>query len=459
MSSYVVGFDTLGYYVPNVLGWLRDGLNFWRFIATAPLLYLILIQATSLGIPLILTLKIMAPLIHGFLGLAIYFYASRALAWSQRKSLFVALFATLYFVALRISWDMLRNELGLVLLFVTLSLLQKKDQWRGCAMLSLAMSFVVLAHQLVAVIMFAVIAFTIAHMLLAKRFVEARNLVVTSMPATLLFLLIVYANYTTSPNFAAIGSFPSRKPDGWLALFGFASYQDMVINTLGFLFYCYLPIIPLAVMGVRHLKNLQVESWVLWGLAAALSPIISPNAFIPGGYRWTLMLVFPLAFYAADALVRLKSDMHRWIVSLVLVVMTLSFVTMPYESAFPYYALFPYYVPSSMLQNTAPLSDCQDTLNALQWLKGNVHGNAHLLTHDAFHGWALLVLNEDQIISYGYENPEEATQEALQNGYNPLYLIWWTNGNGWHGQPTVSPSFKEVFRSGRIAIYVYVETH
>jgi len=34
MGSFVVGFDTLGYYVPNTLTWLNDGVNFWNFLAT-----------------------------------------------------------------------------------------------------------------------------------------------------------------------------------------------------------------------------------------------------------------------------------------------------------------------------------------------------------------------------------------------------------------------------------------
>lgn len=456
MGPYIVGFDTVGYYIPNVLMWMREGVNFWEYVATAPLFYAILMGLTSLGIPLTLTLKIMPPLLHGFLALAIYFYASKVLVWSYKKSLFVALLATLYFVALRVSWDMLRNELGLVLLFMTLILLQKDgEEWKHYALLSISMIFVVLAHQLVAVIMFAVTAVTIVRMLFTKRHVEARSLVVTSVPATLLFFLIVYANYMISPRFAVVSGFPGMKSEGWLALFGFASYPDMVVSTLGFLLYCCLPLLPFALMGARRLNNLQIKSWFLWSLVAICSPIIIPDAFIPGGYRWTLMLVFPMSFYAVEALIRFKSNTRRLLVVFVLLALTTGFVIVPYDRAFPYYTLFPYRVPSSMLQNTVPLSDCGDTVNALQWLKSNMHDGARLLTHDAFHGWGLLVLGTDQIIPYGYENPEGVALEALQDGYNPLYLIWWTDGNGWHGQPTVPSSFKEVYKSGRIAVFIH----
>jgi len=454
MGPYIVGFDNLGYHLPGVLSWLREGVDFWHYVVRARIT--ILMGAAFLGIPPALTLKIMPPLLHGFLGLAIYSYASRVLTWSVKKSLFTALLATLYFVALRISWDLLENEFGLVLLFVTLTLLQKdRKSWKGYTLLSLGMTFVVLAQPLVAVTMFAVIAVTVLRSVLQHKHNEAQSLVVTSVPATLMFLLIVYANYSVSPSFSVVSNFPKRELGGWLSIFGFASYQDMVSNTLGFLLYCYLPLLPFVIMGTRRLKNSQIKSWFLWSLVAIFSPIISPNAFIPGEYRWTLMLAFPMAFYVAEALTYFKSNMRRLLVASVLATLTIGFVIMPYETTFPYYTLFPYYVPSSMLQNTVPLSDCQDTVNALEWLKTNMHDGARLLTHDAFYGWALLVLDMEQIISYGYENPREAAQEALQEGYNHVYLIWWTDGNGWHGQPTVPSSFQEVYRSGRIAIFIY----
>ena len=71
----------------------------------------------------VFVLKIISPLLLGFLGLSIYAYAKRGLGWSPPKSTFVALLGTVYFVALRASWDQLREELGLVFFFVVLSCL------------------------------------------------------------------------------------------------------------------------------------------------------------------------------------------------------------------------------------------------------------------------------------------------------------------------------------------------
>ncbi len=111
----------------------------------------------------VFALKIISPLLLGFLGLSMYSYAKRGLGWSLSKSTFVALLGTVYFVALRASWDQLREELGLVFFFMVLMLLinPKDRSWKSYVVLSLAMVTVVLSHQLVSVLMFGVIVFTV----------------------------------------------------------------------------------------------------------------------------------------------------------------------------------------------------------------------------------------------------------------------------------------------------------
>jgi len=459
MGSFVVGFDTLGYYVPNTLLWLRSGVGFWDFMAVAPFFYVLLMGVTSVGVPIVLSLKVMAPLLLGFLGVAVYFYADKTLSWSPRKSLLVVLFATLYFVALRVSWDMLRSELALIFLFVALVFLERDGSpIRNGVLLSLAMLSVVFAHPLVAVVMFGVVLAAITRLYLEKKLVELRRLVVCVVPAGFLFLLIVFANYVASPQFSVVSDFPGQDSGGFMALFGFSSYADLVVNTLGFLVFCYLPLLPLVVLGVRRFRsNLQLKVWVCWILVLLSLVIISPNAFFAVfPYRWTLLLTYPLAFYATEAFVSLRSNAHKLGVALMLATFSLGFIVLPNNLAFPYYAAFPLYVPTSMLQNTVPLSDSQDTANALQWVRNNMPSGARLLVHDAFYGWASLTLNDDQLVPYEYGYPETMARELVENGSQcQLYLIWWVNGSGWHGQPTVSSAFGEVYESGRIAVYEY----
>jgi hypothetical protein len=174
MGQYLVGFDTMGYYVPNTITWLRNGVSFWALISSAPLFYVLLMGITSVGAPIVISLKILGPLLLGFLGFVTYYYANKTMSWSSRKSLLAAIFSTLYFVALRISWDMFRSELALIFLFLTLILLQKNgSSLRNVILLSITMAAVVFSHQLIAIIMFAIIIGAIASLLLKKKRAES----------------------------------------------------------------------------------------------------------------------------------------------------------------------------------------------------------------------------------------------------------------------------------------------
>lgn len=455
MGSFVTGSDVLAYYVPNALLWLKNGVGFWNFLSVAPLFYILLTGITSVGVPIVVGLKFFGPLLLGFLGLAVFVYANKTLKWSSRKSLLVALFATLYFVALRISWDMFRSELGLIFLFVTLFLLGKKERsLRNGALLSLAMLSVVLAHQLVAVIMLFIILVTAIQSSTEGKMSDVRRLVFCSIPAVLLFLMMVWANYYVSSDFALLSGYPVQSSGGWQALFGFASYPDLVVDTLGFLLVCYLPLLPLLIWGRRNRTILELKAWMLWVLIALALAIISPvSFFVALPYRWTLLLVFPLAFYAAEGFVHARR-MKRVIVCSVLTILSVGLLILPNSLALPYFTIFPYYGPSSMISNTIPLSDCGDALDTLEWVRSEMDNDSLLLVHYAFAGFAVLTLERSQLIFYEHDNPAGVANELAENGSaHQLYLVWWINGNGWHGQPTVPPVFDEIYRSGRIAAF------
>ena len=75
-----------------------------------------------------------------------------------------------------------------------------------------------------------------------------------------------------------------------------------------------------------------------------------------------------------------------------------------------------------MLQNTISITDCQDTVNALQWFKDNLNSSALLLTHTVFYGWALLTLNSNRVMNYGFGDPVNAAMTALKKGIHKYTL-------------------------------------
>ena len=210
MGPYPVGFDTMGHYVPTTLLLLKGNVAFLSFIGTAPLFYSIIISLVSFGGSLIMVLKVVSVVFEGFLGLSIYGYAQKGLGWSPKKSIAAALLGTLYFVALRVSMDSLRNMLGLVFFFVVLTLYSIGERHgysrKLYALISLSMVAVVLSHQLVTVIMLGVFAFTIGYKLLRKEQAKSIRLVLAVLPATVLFLAVLFL-FTSVSEFRLIFGF------------------------------------------------------------------------------------------------------------------------------------------------------------------------------------------------------------------------------------------------------------
>jgi hypothetical protein len=196
MGSYIVGFDNMAHYVPTSMFWLNGNISLSGFIATAPLFYSIVIGMVWAGGPLLLVLKIVPALLAGFLGVAVYGFSRLGLVWSPRKSVVTALIGTVYFVALRISWDLLREQLALIFLFVVLTLLalskSRSFSWKRYIAFSIAMLAVILSNQLVAVVMLGIVGFSVIYQIIRRKKHEALQLIVFSLPAVVLFLMIFF---------------------------------------------------------------------------------------------------------------------------------------------------------------------------------------------------------------------------------------------------------------------------
>lgn len=463
MGPFVIGFDPLGYYVPT-MSVLKNGVDILTFFGIAPLFYILLTGLTSTGLSIVLSLKVISVLLFGLLSLSIYLYANKALTWSHKKSLLVALFATLWFVSLRVSFDLLRTELALFFLFIVLIWFKKMERnLKNILPLAITMVLVILSNQIVAVIMFAILLSILLNFYIKKQNLLFRKLIIFSIPAVAMFFIVLIAGLFSS-QFSLSSNLIGQDIGGSMAstaLFGFGSFLDLVLDTVGFFLFCYLPLIPFVIFGFRRLRNIQLKTWLLWiSVAIIVTLVFQFTFFAVLPYRWILLLVYPFAFFVIDAIDRINLRKRKLLVAtsiaIVFVVLSGSFITCTTSSPFPYFSLYPKYVPTSILQNTVPLEDCQDTLNAINWLSNNMSGDSRLLVHHAFYGWALLSINSTQVINYGYGNPDDAAKSVMaNNSFSNLYLIWWVNGSGWYGQPAVPSSFDVVFTSGRISVFVY----
>jgi hypothetical protein len=296
-----------------------------------------------------------------------------------------------------------------------------------------------------------------------RKRINAIHLVVFALPAVAIFLAMFFLS-PIIPEYRLIFGFPTTN-DGWLALFGYPSYQAMLTSEAGFILYCFLFLLPIAFLSLLQLKNIQMRSWVILIILVVFIPMVSPSAL-----RLVMLLTYPLAFYVTEGLSRLKAlHWRKYKITLFRIAMiylvattaalSIGFLVMTSTEPFPYFDSkvnpYVYDIPTSMLQNTIAMEDCLSTVNALQWLKSNMPDNGVLLSHRVFYGWALSTFDRTQILMYEYGYPVEAANTAIAEGHSQVYLIWWIQGLGWEGQPNVPAQFHEVYQSGKIAIYIY----
>src|SRR5436309_312715 len=152
-GPYPIGWDVITYYVPNLFDIASGNMNAWGIIASTPVMYAIVVPIYLLtGASPILIFKILGPILYGLLGWSIFRFCQRRLQWQDSKSFYAVLFASAYFVMMRISWDAYRMELGLAFLLLAESIVDeipsRKSELNKLTLLSLA----VLSNQLVGVL-------------------------------------------------------------------------------------------------------------------------------------------------------------------------------------------------------------------------------------------------------------------------------------------------------------------
>ncbi|MGQ9625205.1 MAG: hypothetical protein ACUVT9_07555, partial [Candidatus Bathycorpusculaceae bacterium] len=130
--SSPIGFDTVYYAAVMKDGvvwphWTSFFTSSWLFHAISVSLYRIFG-----GDPFAL-LKVLAPLLFGLNVAGVFWFARKMLGWSTRMGLFAGVFFAFQLASLRISWDLLRNTLGLGLLLFALSFIKSVDSKKGFA--------------------------------------------------------------------------------------------------------------------------------------------------------------------------------------------------------------------------------------------------------------------------------------------------------------------------------------
>jgi len=405
---YTIGYDPMTSYIPFLMQ-----SNPLSSLPSFPFYYLIAYGLNIIINNPVITVKLIAILLSGFLGLALYLWSMTFLQ-SKKMSFLFSLSTFFYFSTLTLTWGLHRNVLGLIFMLLALTCLKSRRFKNLTPLFSFLTAF---SHQLESPLLFSMMVPRIV-----KRDFHA---VISSIIACLTFLVQVILSFNSFQNYVNSYVIPNNNgvyPEGLMGL--------------EFLLYLIAPLLPflLVIILKRRRLNINIEQ-IIWLLITFLSiPIFNQ------GFRIALLFPIPLIL-----LIFMNSSFKKLIAPLIIVitVLAIGFSSFPASNPFPYFEKpimfnyqFNHVIPSSMLQNTFPISEEQNLTLLMQASKNVLEkGNKSvLLINDPLVGYAYLAnIPMNSVIVYGepWDNASKVVDHLLSDGYS-VYVIWLLPGYDWH---------------------------
>lgn len=479
--STPIGFDTIYYAYVMKTGVI---LPHWSsFFTSTWLLYALIVPAYNLiqGDPFLI-LKITAPLLYGLNVAGIYWFSRKMLNWSPRLSLLAGVFFALQLASLRISWDLLRNTLGLGILLFALSYVKEVDTKRGFALFSGLSLLTVFAHEYASVILLFTIGGLLTWKLVKKQISHKyKMLTLALIPALLIFLVGVFlrinpVSYGSQSNVISVGDTVSGT-SGLFFLTNYLQVQNLIdcysnywmlaLNVALLFTVLFVPYIYLVKTGC--FKNSILTPWTILLLIGAFGCLIVPFAALQYWHRWMFMLVYPFTFYAVYGLAKIarKSTINGRCLSTLFANKKASgmiLITLCLGVAYLLTPLTMRYANISVSNLTGtqvyfstdpavPYQDENSVSQAMIWCNQNLASNACIILQHHFFEYGQLYLNSSQTIMHYSLNVDSAVNKALKSGFQ-IYFIWWNQPVGW-GDFSLPENFTAVQDFGRISVYGY----
>ena len=480
--SHPIGFDTIYYAAVMKDGvvwphWSTFFTRSWLFPAISVSLYKVFG-----GDPFIL-LKVLAPLLYGLNVAGVFWFARKMLGWSVHAAVLAGLFFAFQLASLRISWDLLRNTLGLGLLLFTLPFIRSLGSRRSFACFVLFSLLTVFAHEYAAVTLaVAVLGLVFWRFVRSKRFsVESRRLLAGFSPALAVFLAgvclrIFPVRYVVESNIINAGDAVNPRPFGLFFLVDYlnvrstvdwyAGYWDLVLSVVVLFALLYLPYLFLVWKGFFRHEVLDV--WVGLLLVGAFGCLVVPFCALEYWHRWMFMLVYPFTFYAVSGLkvflgsynggsfgfdLKFLDGKVRGMLLLTVLLggVYLATPVLMFVSGFSVGSLpvvYPYFSTSP----TVPYEDVDGVVEAMEWLNRNMDDNSCVVLQHAFLWWGKLYLDDSHKIVHFEYDVDFAVNTALNYSSSSVYFVWWNQPIGWYGV-TVPGYFTRLMDFGRISVY------
>lgn len=475
---YPIGFDTIHYasimkngnFLPNIISFFNTSWLLHAF--TVPLYGFTRIDIFSL-------LKIIGPLLYGMNTAGIFWFSRRLLGWKVKTSLIAVGLFSIQLASLRISWDLLRNTLGMSLLLFTLPLINQLESKKTMILFVIFTFLTVIAHEFSAVTLMFIILGLLTWSSITADFQKNKiRLLVTSLPAltfaSIGILLRLTTPWSAGSNIIHTAEFENGRSMFFVnyfeandSVFSISNYGDLLLSVALLFFFLYIPLLVFIRKG--FLKNKILNLWTGLLLIGTFGCLISPFFALDFWSRWMFMLSYPFTFYATVGMCKLlkpSKQKFSWyhittkkIIYLMLIIsIFLSSIYLVTPTLMNNNNLGIYSLPiiSSHFSSapTVPYADVNGTIQAMQWLDKQMDTNSCAILHQAFLSWGQLELNNSHIIIQFWKDIDLATNIAVNQGFNKLFFVWWNNSNNWY-QITVPNYFNETKVFDQISIYAY----
>jgi len=478
-----IGFDTIHYAAAMENGVI---LAHWsKFFTYSWLLYAFIVPLYNLlQVDPFLLLKVIAPLLFGLNVAGVYWFSRKMLGWNLRMGMLTGIFFALQLASLRISWDLLRNTLGLGLLLFALSYVKEVNSKRGFAIFASLSLLNVFAHEYAAVTLLVVV-FGLLVWRLVKRQMDSMSIRLgfASLPALTVFLVgmglrFFPVSYAAETNVILSGDAVTAKVGGLSFLVNYleiqssvdsyASYPNFALNVVLLFTVLFLPYLFLVVKG--FFRNGVLNLWTGLLLVGAFGCLLFPFAALQYWHRWLFMLVYPFTFYAINGFGRLLSKFREknthfpsWFsdkraATMVLVTFSLgiAYLATPVlmgcaNASVPAVTGTYMYFSTSP---TVPYEDVNSVVEAMSWLNDHLGTVSCVALQHAFLRWGELYLDKSHTIVHFEVDVDSAVNTGLTNSFSNVFFVWWNEPIGWYGI-SVPESFVSVQDFGRISVYVY----
>jgi hypothetical protein len=476
-----IGFDTIyyAYVMKSGVVWAH-----WSaFFSSTWLLNAFIIPLYNLTqVDPFLLLKVLAPFLFGLNVAGIYWFARKSLGWSAGMSVLASVFFSLQLASLRISWDLLRNTLGLGILLFAMSYVKDVKSNRGFALFTTLSLLSVFAHEYAAVLLFVAVFGLLVWGTVRKQVDLARVRVFLGvLPAFAVFMvgfgLRLSPVYSATSNVMVACDTVSGKASGLFFLVNYltvqnsvdsyATYWNLAFSVVVLFAALFLPYLLLVVKG--FFKNNVLTLWTGFLLIGAFGCLVIPFSALQYWYRWMFMLVYPFTFYAVSGLSWVWKKLPRgqqylsqmwpfdWKAS--------AMVCFTFYLGIAYLAT-PLIMPltgmsvASVSQNylyfsdspTVPYKDADSVVQAMKWLDSNSGSGSCVILQHALLCWGEIYLDKNQGIVTFNSNLNLAVTTAQTHGYSMVYFVWWNTPVGWYSV-IVPPNLVGVQDFGRISVY------